>query len=343
MPKNARFADTVHFLRTVRQPSGAPLTYSNSVAELLDSFRGAIPPAVDEAMSMGRVGTEQTRQYRRAMILTLCVLNNTSTSKARAAVNTIPDARLHASLEQMLRDAAVIYGGRTLGPVADRLKADPAGFLAHTRIKLGSGSMKTSGQAAFDLSWDPHANLYLIEPHNAIHDYVHASVIGFNVHVQKYRDVRNNLNAIVGAAVTEDLALTTQLSGCCVIYRVNGANLTVAHVMPDAEVRQGLPAELQPHAGDPVGVVLTHRMARDGDLAGGAGGTLGIFGMVNTVPETGQRMLGGGRVRANGYAATLGNAYFIGVKSGGNWQLFGQQNNPGNKDGGVSNLMRLYP
>jgi len=346
MPKNARFADTLHFLHTVQKPTGGPVPYANAVADLLDGYRGAIPPVVDEAMSMGRAGTERTRQHRRAMVLILCVVNNTSTANARRAVAMMSDADLPAALEQMLRDVAVIHGGRTLGPVADRLRADPMGFLAHTRIKLGRGSMTTSGKADFDLSWDPHAKLYLMEPHNALHDYVHASVVGYNVHVQGYKDVAKGtgLAALAGAAVSEDLALTTQLSGCCVIYRVNGASLTVAHVQPDTEVRQGLPADLQAHAAAPLGVVLTHRMARDGNLAGGGGGTLGIFGMVGDVADTGLRQLGaGGRVRAHGYSDTLGNAYFLGVKSAGGWELFAQQNNPGHADAGVTKMMRLYP
>jgi hypothetical protein len=181
-----------------------------------------------------------------------------------------------------------------------------------------------------------------MEPPNPIHHYVHAKVQGYNIHVQKYSDVKDELHNINGASVTGDLALTTQLSGCTVIYKVAGSTLTVAHILPDAQVKRHLPQDLTQHAALAVGVVQTLRMARDANL-GGAPGTLGIFGMVSNPGETGLRMLGARSVRAHGYTDQLGNAYFLGVKVSGSWQLFAQQNNPHLPMGGVTNLMQLYP
>jgi len=146
--------------------------------------------------------------------------------------------------------------------------------------------MATSGAPPYDLSWDPHARLYFMEPPNPIHHYVHANVPGFNIHVQKYDDIKDSLHDIDGATVVGDLALTTQLSGCTVIYRVAGGSLTVAHINPDAEVRRFVPQDLAQHAAAPLGVLQTLRMARDGNLAGGGAGTLGTFGMVNGPAET---------------------------------------------------------
>jgi hypothetical protein len=342
MPKNNRFADTVGFIRTLAGPNGVPVGPASAVADLLDSFNGAIPPNVDAAMSQGRKGSELSRKYRRAMILVLCVLNNTATAQARNAVDLIADVNLHNSLVQMLRDVQVIYGGRILRPIADQLKANPLAFLTNNRIKLGRGSMTTSGATPYDLSWDPHARVYFMEPPNLLHHYVHAKVQGYNIHVQKYSDVKDELHNIAGAHVTGDLALTTQLSGCTIIYKVAGGSLSVAHINPDAEVKRYLPRELAQHAGLPLGVLQTLRIARDANLRN-AGGTLGIFGMVSNPGETGLRALGARNVRAHGYTDQLGNAYFLGAKSGGSWQLFAQQNNPGTPAGGVSNVMQLYP
>jgi hypothetical protein len=36
-------------------------------------------------------------------------------------------------------------------------------------------------------------------------------------------------------------------------------------------------------------------------------------------------------------------ADFLGIRMGGNWELYGQQNSPGQANGGVRNMMRLYP
>jgi hypothetical protein len=138
------------------------------------------------------------------------------------------------------------------------------------------------------------------------------------------------------------LALTTQLSSCTVIYKVAGANLTVAHINPEkAYTNRFLPQDLANMANDPPGVVQTYRIARDGNLAGA--GTLGIFGMLKDGADTSLQYLGARRVRTHGYTAALGNAYFIGVKVAGSWQLFGQQNNPGQGNAGVSNIMQLWP
>ena len=277
------------------------------------------------------------------MILVLCVLNNTAAGTAQQAVSIIPEANLHAALVQMLKDVQVIYGGRTLRPIADQLLANPLLFLTNSRIKLGRGSMTTSGATPYDLSWDPHGRFYFMEPPNPVHNFVHAKVPGFNVHVQKYAAVKDSLHDIDGAAVTGNLALTTQLSGCTILYKVAGGNLTVAHINPDAEVKKLLPQDIAQYAAAPLGVVQTLRIARDGNLGGGAAGTLGIFGMVATPAETGLRALGARRVRSHGYTDQMGNAYFVGVKTGGAWQLFAQQNNPGQPNGGVTNVMQLYP
>jgi hypothetical protein len=342
MPKNNRFADTVAFIRTLTNPGNVPVGPASAVADLLDGFHGAIPPAVDAAMSQGRQGTGLTRKYRRAMILILCVVNNTSTALARRAVEIVPDSGLHAALVQMLRDVQVVYGGRLLRPIADQLKANPLTFLTNNRIKLGRGAMTVSGPAQYDLSWDPFQRLYFMEPSLPSHTYIHAKVPGYNIHVQRYCDIRNELHDIDGASVNGDLALTTQLSGCTILYKVAGGTLTVAHILPDPEVRRYLPADLAAHAGLPIGVLQTLRLARDGNL-GSAPGTLGILGMVSNPGETGLRALGARSVRAHGYTDQLGNAYFLGVKVGGNWRVIAQQNNPGMPAGGVTNVMQLYP
>lgn len=342
MPKNNRFADTVQFIRNLTGANNVPVLGASTVADLLDGYIGAIPPQVDLAMSQGRSGTELSRKYRRAMILILCVLNNTSTRDAKDAVGMISDAGLHAAAAQMIKDVLTIYGGRVLNPVANQLVGNPLAFLTANRIKLGRGAMVASGASQYDLSWDPHGRFYKLEPSDPMHNYVHAKINGFNIYVQNYSTVKDGLHDITGDLVAGDLAVTTQLSGCTVIYKVNGPNLTVAHIMPGAGVRQLVPQDLAQYAGSPLGVIQTMRMIRDGNL-GRCNGTLGIYGMVSGPNETGLRMLGARRVRTHGYTDQLGNAYFIGVKVGGNWQLFGQQNNPGVPNGGVSNIMQLYP
>lgn len=340
MPKHNRFADTVQFVRQLRA-GGLPIRGADIVADLLDGYAGSIPPAVDQAMSQGTVGTSQTRKHRRAMVLILCILNNTAVRDAKAAVALIHDANLPAALAQAIEDVCTVYGGRVFRPIGQHLMANPAAFLASNRVKLGRARMTTSGPATYALSYDAHRRFYKLEPWDAMSVYVHGKIAGYNVHVQGYASVKDSLHDIAGSAVQGDLAVTTQLSGCTIVYRVNGPNLTVAHVMPDASVKRFVPQDLARYAGSPLGVVQTMRIVRDGNLAGG--GQLGVYGMVDGPADTGLRSLGARRVRTHGYTDQLGNAYFIGVKVGGNWELFGQQNNPNDPNGGVSNLIRLYP
>lgn len=71
-------------------------------------------------MSQGENGTKLFGKYRRAMILVLCVLNNTSARDAVNAVRSMPDANLYASLVQMIDDVLTICGRRIFTPVASQ-------------------------------------------------------------------------------------------------------------------------------------------------------------------------------------------------------------------------------
>src|SRR5690606_22104617 len=110
MPKHNRFADTVQFIRQLRS-GGVPVRGADAVADLLDGYVGSIPPAVDQAMSQGTIGTSETRKHRRALILILCILNNTAVGDAKAAVAMVQDANLATALEQAIADVCTVYGG----------------------------------------------------------------------------------------------------------------------------------------------------------------------------------------------------------------------------------------
>lgn len=229
--------------------------------------------------------------------------------------------------------------------VTNELRTSPTAFLTNNRIKIGRAAMTTSGATPYEVTWSAREKFYYLQPTGGPTPFhLSGRFSGFNIHVQSYSSIANTIGAINGAVVTGDLALTTQLSGCTVLYSVNGGSLVVAHVQPDASVRTGLPHDLAGNAGDPLGVILALRIARDGGLGNAlGGGTFGIFGMVNDPGEVGLRLVGARNVRMHGYCGALGNGYFIGVKKNGNWKLYSQQNNPGRPADGVSKLQRLNP
>ena len=343
MPKQGRVNDTIQFLRTaVVQPNAAdPLR--QPISEWLEEI--PISPAIDQGMSQGTAGTELTRKYRRAMILILCALNNVPVTRAQQVVAQYRDPNLQSALGTMLLDVARICVPRRLDPPKQQLLAAPAAFLAANRIKTGNGGLNISTASQYEFSWDARGQFYLMEPPVVFHQNLHVQFPGFNIAVTKFTDIAN-LGQITGAVVTGNIGITTQLSGCSILYSVNGGNLVAAHVWPNqaAPVRSNLPGALVGQAGLPAGVILALRLAHQGALGNAlVGGTFGIFGMVNDLGDTGLRAVGPNNVRMHGYVATEGNAYFIAVKVGGNWHLFGQQNNPGRPGDGVSTFQQIYP
>ncbi len=340
MPKQGRDTDTIRFIRTATVASGNDLRIP--VSELLEEI--GVTEATYQAMSMGTAGTQATRKYRRAMILIYCALYDMPGAQARLLVSRHLDASLPTALGNMLNDIQRVVAPRRLNLRLAQLQTAPATFLAANRIKTGRSNVTTSTATPYSFSWDSRQRFYLMEPPNVLHHNLHITFQGFNIAVTNYTAIAGNPGNIAGAVVLGTIGLTTQLSGCSILYSVNGANLSVAHIMPDAAVRLNVPPALTADAARPLGVLLALRMAHEGDLANPvAGGTLGVFGMVADRAHTALRMVGPRNVRMHGYLDTLGNAYFIALQVGGTWQLFGQQNNPGRPAEGVSNYQPLFP
>ncbi len=344
MPKQGRVADTIQFIKGLNVV-GPGQDLGNPIGEWLEEL--TISPAVDQAMSQGTAGTEQTRKYRRAMTLILCALNNVPPTRAQQMVAQYSDANLPTALGTMFADVQRVAAPLRLNPQLTQLQLQPATFLAANRIKIGKGTATTSGTMAFEFSWDSRSGFYLMEPPVAWHHYLHVTFQGFNIAVTTFRNIAGNLAQIPAAVVQgSNMGLTTQLSGCTIFYSVTGGHLRVTHIWPEHPdvVRANLPGALTAQAALPVGALLALRIAHEGSFAAPLiGGTEGIFGMVADPADVGLRTVGPNNIRMHGYSDTLGNAYFIAVQIGGNWHLFGQQNDPRNPQGGVSNFQQLYP
>lgn len=322
------------------------------LATMLDRVSDAVPPAVDQALRGLRGGGRDAVRRRRALTLIWCILRGARAADAAAAAKGIDAGRLEGVLDAEANTVMVQTGGPLFRPAIQSLLAQPEAFLRAHRVF--THSTDRSGSMLHDFTFLPHNAVYEIRPATAHHDGPYAVTRAHNVHVQMYAAVRADPTGIAGAAATEDLVVTTQLSGCAVLYRVAGSRLDVAHVRPDAAVAADLPPAFAGLAGASNGRKLTEILARGGSLAG-EGGTLGLYGCVDAPAEMGFRVVGrhlpGGAdaaMRVHGYCrSTAGGvpmrAYFVAVRRAGTWSLFGQRNNPMDSAAGVESLTRIYP
>jgi hypothetical protein len=345
MPKQGRVGDTIRFLTTARVLPATADCLRLPVADWLDEI--AISPAIDQGMSQGTAGTETGRKYRRALILILCALNGVPIARAQQIAAVNKEADLPLALGNMLLDVERVALPRRLNPAYQQLLAAPAAFLANNRIKTGAGQMVGSGPSMFEMSWDVTNRLYSFEPWSPLHSTLRMEIPGgaYNTAATPFASIVN-LAMINGCAIPGTIGFTTQLSGCSILYSVNGANLVMAHVWPNsgAAVRAGIPPVLNAHVNERTGILLTHRMVHEGGLSNPVGGgTFGIYGMVADPLDTGLRLLGPNNVRTHGYIDNDLKAYFVAVKVAGSWQLFGQQNNRGQGHAGVHSFQQIYP
>lgn len=349
MPRDSRLADTIDFLNGGSRDNDIS-TFGPAVATILDGYTAMLPPSVNDAMGMSRQGDARDRRLRRAIVAIRCLILGSLARETQAVAKAIQPNQLKPILIDLMRMALRVNGRSTIRPLIDRLMRDPEAFLTANRIKTGY-IYGRSTSATFDFYHSPYHDLYNIDPVNPNRNLPFAPIRAFSFHVQQFKDVAPDMGNIVGARATEDLVITTQLSGCSVLYRVNGPNLDVAHIQPTADhVWFPLPPNLQHYAGSPKAVIMGKFLEAHGALAG-EGGTLGLYRQAPTDANTrfrpGRRAEGtrDARINVHGYWRRSGAdyAYFIAVRRAGSWEIFGQENATNNPGEGIKRIQRLYP
>jgi hypothetical protein len=334
-------AAAIAFIRTANVPANAQ-ALRNPVADLLGE--NPVSAAVEQTLAQVAAGTPLARQYRQAMILILCALKPVRPAQAQQVVAQYADPNLSATLGTMLTDVQRIYAAQKLTQPLQQLQTNPGLFLAANRISMGGTG--PSASVAYEFSWKGSQRRFVMQPVGGAADTLHVAFQGFKIGVTKFTMIQTTLGQIQGAVVLGTMGLTTQLSGCSIFYSVNGGNLVVAHVWPDvpAAVNTNLPTALARQNALSPGVLLALRLAHQGVLSNAlAGGTIGLFGMVNTQADTGLRLVGPRNMRMHGYLDTLGHGYFIAVQVNGSWELYGQQNDANVPTAAVSSFQRIYP
>lgn len=312
-----RITDTIAFIRT----AAVPPMHNAKRAIVADILRdrnaaGSLPSTASGAMSqgsnnvlLGRDAVQETRHYRRAIILIRMAFENCDRSVASPETANIPDANLPAALG--LRLDAYVTTMADLALNLAQLRANPLAFLAANSFNMVGASI--SGVMPYGFIFDPMMNMYCLAPIASVGNLPASPIDVFQLHVQPYASLAtvNRPNPPGGQSLTvagsvvhgADLMVTTQLTGCAIVYYHNVGNLIAAHVQPTGIVAETACTNLRADA------TLT--------LAPGNAFTA-VFGPQN--PKG---------VNVNNYQKQGAYNYCIGVRTGGTWGLYAQQRAPG--------------
>jgi hypothetical protein len=304
---NARITETINFIRTAQVPAHPNMRVP--IAELLDAKyrQNQIPQALSQQMSFGAFYALQNRdiirnfrKYRRALILIRVAILGDNAAFTVNQVAAIQDQNLALRLDNAL-NAAYQHEQQWLQAEYLSLRTNPAHFLAAKKLQIiGTNA---SGIVNYTFFYNPDKRQYNFRPLPMILNFVHIVVQVYHVHVQQFATVQNNLGAIVGGNTAgADVMITTQLSGCSLMYETTGQGLVAAHIQPTGG---------QGAAGQGINLVATLRN-QAGFNNGLVAGNFGVFGSEANVGQ-------------HGYVVGNRHAYIIGVRRNGVWELHAQQ------------------
>ena len=341
-----RINDTINWMVLLRTPEGTDNEARiQKVGELLEWQKGQIPDNIGAAMSIGNSGTEEERVFRRAIILTSCVFLNSDPAATQNATKSIMGALLRKRLRWLADLVFQTYPMNVLKPVSDALLDDPAAFLRDNLIVLGGSKASRPTDIALSFNLARETYDFTTTPNSSL---MQMSVPGYFIGVDPYSSAHATIGNINAAQVTGNLVITTQLTGCNFLYRVNGPNLRAAHIQPGETALDHLPERLETIF---VGPRIVNRKSlamsaifRERAVVSGNGGHMGMVGTVPNEGEDTYRQIDRGEgqewMHSHGYFQPKGMVYIICVKSNGAWQIFLQQHT--NQKTGM-HLRRIYP
>jgi hypothetical protein len=309
MTKNAdtRLTETIAFVQA--NPVAGFIGDFNAVVAALTAWNTTANPAVRTTLSKlmsqenaaNRPGNKKDRAYRRASIMLQCALAepqaNWATIVRGVNVSTDPELGKYVTGLNQGRDghfssAAVAQENLNL------LQAHPRRFLE--RFKLTINGKPTSQRCTYGFYMVGGTyKLDCILPGRG-----QVTVDAINVPATPYARVQAapaNITATLSsldAACT--LMLTTQFTGCCYCFMVNGGALAAAHIDPQGK------------ATGTTGQQVSQDMRDNGGFANGNGGTFKAYGRI----ADGAGVLG--------YPMATQQMTIVGVKRGADWRVYAQ-------------------
>lgn len=321
-----RITETIDFIEAAAVPNHADKRRAIAARLRHLNQQGLITQATSDGMSQGvntairhRDAAALARSYRRALILIQSQLLGQAVAQAAQTAAAIGDGAMAITVANAL-GMAYQTAQQPLIVAYQALLANPGAFLAANKVQLFSAP--TSGTVMHGFYYSAHGDRYGIKPVDAtLVDEVYISRNICNIHVQLFSAIQGNLGAVVGHQVAHaDLVITTQLTGCSVIFERGPAGLTLmaAHIQPTGATGS---------AGRGYNLVTSLR-GNVGFAHGLAGGNIDVFGA-------------SAAAAVNNYdpgSAPGRHTFWLGVRTAANgWELHCQRHNVGNAaDPGVS-------
>lgn len=326
--------------------------YGQRIGAMLRTLPAPSPALEGALTSWYYSGSETLRNIRRAMVMLNARFRNAEPAAAVRAVSFLSGRELSIGLRSVMMEIISRRASNQLPNDAADLLANPEAFVTNNRLYLQGTGRRPSDSHDYAFIYNIEYHRYDLKPAIYAFGAENQPIRAFDIAVQQFSDISDTMGAIVGDAVTEDLCITTQLTGCAILYRVEGASLTCTHIQPSARFAwpRNEPAySAFAQAGE--GAIMGKMLERYGDLAGGGAGVLGLYrsaiGPGNVHYRDARRADDGpGSVmQVHGYHRATGTsrAYFIAVRRAGAWQIFGHENIDNNPDAGITRVTRLFP
>jgi hypothetical protein len=309
MPKDAelRLQETIRFIRDHPLPSLSGDFHL--IIQALNTWHATASPGTRRTLSLlmsqekapNRPNNETDRNYRRACILVQCALVEPETQwVATAALINAFKADFASSYKanvELSRDA--LYSSPGLA------RENLTLLKTHTRRFLNQYKLIVNGRPQaqrFPYGFYMEQGSYRL---NCLMPFMgRITEDAINVPATAYASVQNSLGSIHATLSSVDsncdLMLTTQFTGCCYCFMVNGANLAAAHIDPEG-LKTGI-----------TGQHIAQQLRNSGGFSNGNGGTFKAYGRV----DAGSALFG--------YPQAAQQMIIVAVKRSGAWRVYAQ-------------------
>ena len=302
-----RLQETIQFVRT-HPPTNFFGDFNLIVQGLSTWYRTAgattrrtLSLLMSQEKAPNRPQNETDRAYRRACILMKCALAvpETQWTATAALINGYTSnfsgcymLNLEESRDKIYSSTSIARQNLTL------LKTHPKQFLNQYKIIVNG---KPQGQR-LSYGFYMEKAIYRLDCWFPFRGLVTEDAI--NVPATPYASVQNNLGNIQATLssvdTSYDLMLTTQFTGCCYCFMVNGGDLAAAHIDPQGKTT-GI-----------TGQHISQQIRANGGFSNGNGGTFEAYGRI---------AVGSGLF---GYPQTAQQMIIVAVKKAGAWRLYAQ-------------------
>lgn len=302
-----RLQETIQFIRT-----NQPVNFSgdfNMIIQALNTWRRTAPAQTQRTLSLlmsqekapNRPNNATDRNYRRACILLKCALVEPETQWAATAAQINNYKKDFASWYKYALDDSrdkLFSAPAVARENLNLLKTHPKRFLNQYKLIVNG---RPQGQR-FSYGFYMENGTYNLDCNMPFKGRITEDAI--NVPATPYVSVQNNLGNIQATLSSVDnncdLMLTTQFTGCCYCFMVNGGSLAAAHIDPQGRTT------------GTTGQHISQQIRASGDFSNGNGGAFKAYGRVD--PASG----------LYGYPQTALQMIIVAVKRGGAWRVYAQ-------------------